>query len=179
MSIYLPIAQMSVSIVTLLAMGCAVGFLSGMFGVGGGFIMTPLLIFLGIPPAVAVGTGSAQIVASSLSAALVQYRRGTVDVRMGCVLLAGGLCGTVLGVEVVSILRRSGQLDLVVALAYVTFLSTIGTMMLLESTMAIRKVKPMRGQKTLTAGLVLLNKSVPGCRQGPTLRLAPPRKERP
>jgi uncharacterized protein len=141
MSIYLPIAQMSVSIFTLLAAGCAVGFLSGLFGVGGGFIMTPLLILMGIPPAVAVGTGSAQIVAASLSGALAQYRRNNVDVTMGLVLLAGGLLGTVLGVQTVAILRRSGQFDQVVALAYVTFLGTIGTLMLLESLTAIRKIK--------------------------------------
>ena len=141
MSIYLPIAQMSVSIFTLLAAGCAVGFLSGLFGVGGGFIMTPLLIFMGIPPAVAVGTGSAQIVAASLSGALAQYRRNNVDVTMGLVLLAGGLVGMVLGVQTVSILRRSGQFDQVVALAYVTFLGTIGTLMLLESLTSIRKIE--------------------------------------
>ena len=147
MSIYLPIAQMSVSILTLLAMGCAVGFLSGLFGVGGGFIMTPLLIFMGIPPAVAVGTGSAQIVASSLSGALAQYRRSNVDVPMGLVLLSGGLLGTVLGVQAVSVLRRWGQFDLVVALAYVTFLGIIGTLMLLESIATIRKIK-RDGKKT-------------------------------
>jgi uncharacterized protein len=141
MHLYLPIAEMSVNIWLLLGMGCAVGFLSGMFGVGGGFMITPLLIVLGIPPAVAVGTGSAQVVASSVSGAVAQYRRGNVDVKMGLVLLAGGLVGTVIGVEVVRILRRAGQFDLFVALAYVTFLGAIGSLMLLESIASMRKVK--------------------------------------
>jgi uncharacterized protein len=141
MNLYLPIAEMSVNVWLLLSMGAAVGFLSGLFGVGGGFIMTPLLMFLGIPPAVAVGTGSAQIVASSVSGAVAQYRRRNVDVTMGLVLLAGGLFGTVIGVEVVRILRRLGQFDLFVALAYVVFLGSIGTLMLLESLAAIRKHK--------------------------------------
>lgn len=147
MSLYLPIAEMSVDVTLLIAMGLAVGFLSGLFGVGGGFIMTPLLIFLGIPPAVAVGTGSAQIVASSVSGALAQYRRGNVDVTMGMVLLGGGLAGTVVGVETVRILRKLGQFDLVVLLAYVTFLGAVGTLMLAESITAIRKVRKT-GQAT-------------------------------
>jgi uncharacterized protein len=147
MYLYLPIAEMSVNVTLLLGMGFAVGFLSGLFGVGGGFMMTPLLIFLGIPPAVAVGTGSAQIVASSVSGAIAQYRRGNVDIKMGLVLLAGGLVGTVIGVEVVRILRRLGQFDLFVALAYVTFLGTIGTLMLIESINALRKAQ--RGIKPL------------------------------
>jgi uncharacterized protein len=141
MTLYLPIAEMSVNVWLLLAMGGAVGFLSGLLGVGGGFIMTPLLIFLGIPPAVAVGTGSAQIVASSVSGALAQYRRGNVDVTMGLVLLAGGLAGTYVGVETVRILRKVGQFDLAVSLAYVTFLGAIGTLMLIESIAAMRTAK--------------------------------------
>jgi uncharacterized protein len=147
MYLYLPIAEMSVNVALLLGMGFALGFLSGLFGVGGGFMMTPLLIFLGIPPAVAVGTGSAQIVASSVSGAIAQYRRGNVDIKMGLVLLAGGLVGTFIGVEVVRILRRLGQFDLFVALAYVTFLGTIGTLMLLESITSLRKAR--RGIKPL------------------------------
>lgn len=141
MNLYLPIAEMSLNIWLLIGMGAAVGFLSGLFGVGGGFIMTPLLIFIGIPPAVAVGTGSAQIVASSLSGAVAQYRRGNVDIRMGLVLIAGGLAGTIIGVDVVRILRRLGQFDLVVALGYVTFLGIIGTLMLIESSTTIVKVQ--------------------------------------
>lgn len=141
MNLYLPIAEMSINVWLLIGMGAAVGFLSGLFGVGGGFIITPLLIFIGIPPAVAVGTASAQLVASSMSGAIAQYRRGNVDVKMGMVLLSGGLVGTLIGVNVVRILRRLGQFDLVVALAYVTFLGAIGTLMLIESTATIRTVK--------------------------------------
>jgi uncharacterized protein len=151
MTIYLPIAEMSASILTLLGMGLAVGFLSGLFGVGGGFIMTPLLIFLGIPPVVAVGTGSAQIVASSVTGARAQFRRGNVDITMGMVLLGGGLVGTLLGVETVRILRRSGHFDQVVGLMYVTFLGTVGTLMMLESVAAIRKVQRHGRSKTRRA----------------------------
>jgi uncharacterized protein len=147
MNLYLPIAEMSVNLWLLIGMGAAVGFLSGLFGVGGGFIITPLLIFLGIPPAVAVGTGSAQIVATSVSGAVAQYRRGNVDVTLGIVLLAGGLAGTLLGVQMVRVLRRIGQFDLVVSLAYVMFLGGIGTLMLLESVSAIRKAR--RGGRPL------------------------------
>jgi uncharacterized protein len=151
MTVYLPIAEMSLNVWLLLAMGAAVGFHSGLFGVGGGFIMTPLLIFLGIPPAVAVGTSSAQIVASSVSGAIAQYRRANVDVKMGLVLIAGGLVGTAIGVQAVRILRRLGQFDLVIALAYVTFLGAIGMLMLLESSAAIRSSrdgKPKRRGRT-------------------------------
>lgn len=141
MNLYLPIAEMSLNIWLLLGLGGAVGFLSGLVGVGGGFVMTPLLIFLGIPPAVAVGTGSAQVVASSVSGALAQYRRGNVDIKMGMVLLSGGFAGTLIGVEVVRILRRMGQFDLFVGLAYVTLLGAVGMLMLAESISSIRKVR--------------------------------------
>lgn len=140
-NLYLPIAEMSVNIWLLLGMGAAVGFLSGLVGVGGGFMLTPLLIFLGIPPAVAVGTGSAQVVASSVSGALAQYRRGNVDIKMGLVLLGGGLGGTLIGVEVVRILRRMGHFDLVVSLCFVTLLGSVGVLMLAESLAAIRKTR--------------------------------------
>ncbi|MBN8911315.1 MAG: sulfite exporter TauE/SafE family protein [Rhizobiales bacterium] len=144
MHIYLPIAEMSANVLLFLGMGCAVGFLSGMFGVGGGFLMTPLLIFSGIPSAVAVGTGAAQIVASSVSGAIAQYRRNNVDIKMGLVLLAGGVVGSVIGVKMVRILRLAGQFDLFVALAYVTFLGVIGALMLIESIGAIQAAR--RGQ---------------------------------
>lgn len=145
MHIYLPIAEMSANVLLFLGMGCAVGFLSGMFGVGGGFLMTPLLIFSGIPSAVAVGTGAAQIVASSVSGAIAQYRRNNVDIKMGLVLLAGGVVGSVIGVKMVRILRLAGQFDLFVALAYVTFLGVIGTLMLIES---LNAIKAARGGQT-------------------------------
>jgi uncharacterized membrane protein YfcA len=141
MHIYLPIAEMSANVLLFLGMGCAVGFLSGMFGVGGGFLMTPLLIFSGIPSAVAVGTGAAQVVASSVSGAIAQYRRNNVDIKMGLVLLAGGVLGSVIGVKMVRILRLAGQFDLFVALAYVTFLGVIGTLMLIESLNAIQAAR--------------------------------------
>ncbi len=150
MHFYLPIAEMSANIFIFLGMGGAVGFLSGMFGVGGGFLMTPLLIFTGIPPAVAVGTEAAQIVASSVSGAIAQWRRRNVDFKMGSVLLAGGLVGSVIGVQLVKGLRAIGQFDLVVALSYVTFLGIIGTLMMIESINAIRKSrsgKPSGGRR--------------------------------
>ncbi len=144
MTLYLPIAEMSANIFLFLGMGAAVGFLSGMFGVGGGFLMTPLLIFSGIPAAVAVGTEAAQIVASSISGAVAQYRRKNVDVKMGMVLLAGGIVGSLIGVQVVKILRQAGQFELFVSLSYVTFLGVIGTLMLIESVNTIRQVKAGR-----------------------------------
>lgn len=151
MHVYLPIAEMSVNVLIFLGLGAAVGFLSGMFGVGGGFLLTPLLIFLGIPPAVAVGTGTAHIVASSVSGAVAQYKRNNVDVKMGLVMLFGGLVGSYIGVDVVRILRRAGQFDLMVSLSYVTFLGVIGTLMMIESLNAWRQLqlgKPLRTRKS-------------------------------
>lgn len=141
MNFYLPIAEMSVNIFVFLGMGGAVGFLSGMFGIGGGFLMTPLLIFSGVPAAVAVGTEAAQIVASSVSGAIAQWRRKNVDFKMGTVLLVGGLGGSLLGVEVVKLLRQIGQFEFFVSLAYVTFLGIIGMLMLMESASTIRKTR--------------------------------------
>jgi uncharacterized protein len=141
MNIYLPIAEMSANVFVFLGMGGAVGFLSGLFGVGGGFLMTPLLIFSGVPPAVAVGTEAAQIVASSVSGAIAQYRRKNVDVKLGVVLLLGGILGSAIGVETVAILRRVGQFDLFISLSYVAFLGIIGTLMLIESINTMREVK--------------------------------------
>ena len=139
MHVYLPIAEMSVNVLVYLALGGAIGFLSGLFGVGGGFLLTPLLIFLGIPPAVAVATGAAQIVASSVSGAVTQYRRNNVDVKMGLVMLSGGMAGTFIGVEAVRLLRRAGLFDLAISLSYVTFLGVIGTLMMIESINAWRR----------------------------------------
>ncbi len=137
--IYLPIAELSMNLLMLLGMGGAVGFLSGMFGVGGGFLMTPLLIFSGIPPAVAVATEANQIVASSVSGSLAQWRRNNVDIKMGTVLLIGGVIGAVFGVQLVKLLRQAGQVDLIISLSYVTFLGIIGSLMLIESLRAIRR----------------------------------------
>ncbi|MCH9806121.1 MAG: sulfite exporter TauE/SafE family protein [Alphaproteobacteria bacterium] len=141
MNLYLPIAEMPVNVLVFLGMGGAVGFLSGMFGVGGGFLMTPLLIFSGIPPAVAIGTEAAQIVASSVSGAIAQYQRRNVDIKMGIVLLVGGIVGSVVGVQLVKELRQLGQFELFVSLAYVIFLGIIGTLMMIESLNTIRKVR--------------------------------------
>ena len=139
MQIYLPIAEVSVNAFLLLGLGGIVGILSGMFGVGGGFLMTPLLFFIGIPPAVAVATEANQIVASSFSGVLAHLRRKTVDLRMGTVLLIGGLAGAALGVVVFNYLKSLGQVDLLVKLCYVVFLGIIGTLMFIESLNAIRK----------------------------------------
>lgn len=143
MQIYLPIAEISLDVFLLLGMGAGVGFLSGLFGVGGGFLMTPLLIFTGIPPAVAVATEANQVVAASVSGALAHWRRGNVDFKMGAVLLVGGLAGSVFGVWLYSMLRSLGQLELAIALCYVVFLGIIGFLMLIESGRAIlRKRRP-------------------------------------
>ncbi len=144
MNFYLPIAEMSVNIFVFLGMGGAVGFLSGLFGVGGGFLMTPLLIFSGVPPVVAVGTEAAQIVASSVSGAIAQYQRKNVDVKMGGVLLFGGVLGSLIGVQTVKLLRAAGQFDLFVSLSYVTFLGIIGVLMMIESVNTIQKTRAGR-----------------------------------
>ena len=141
MNIYLPIAELSVNIFVFLGLGGAVGFLSGMFGVGGGFLMTPLLIFTGIPPAVAVASEANQIVASSVSGVIAQWRRRSVDLKMGTVLLAGGVVGAAVGVWLFRILRSLGQIDLVISLSYVVFLGIIGSMMLNEALRTMRLSK--------------------------------------
>ncbi|MBB4288352.1 hypothetical protein GGE16_000368 [Rhizobium leguminosarum] len=127
------------NIFIILGMGAAVGFLSGMFGVGGGFLITPLLIFYNIPPVVAVATGANQVVASSISGAITHFRRGTLDVKLGTVLLIGGLSGATVGIWIFSLLRAIGQLDLIISLMYVIFLGTVGGLMLLESINAMRR----------------------------------------
>lgn len=133
MQLYLPIAEVSVNAFLILGLGGIVGFLSGMFGVGGGFLITPLLFFIGVPPAVAVATGANQVVASSISGVLAQLRRKGVDFAMGGVLLAGGVVGSAIGVWVFGIMTRLGQIDLFVQLSYVIFLGLIGAMMFQES----------------------------------------------
>ncbi|AGT10327.1 sulfite exporter TauE/SafE family protein [Paracoccus aminophilus] len=138
MQIYLPIAEVVVNSLTLVGLGGIVGVMSGLFGVGGGFLITPLLFFIGIPPAIAVATGANQVVASSFSGVLAHLKRKTVDFRMGWVLLAGGLVGSSIGVMIFNFLARLGQVDLVVQLCYVVFLGLIGTLMFKESLSAIR-----------------------------------------
>ena len=148
MQIYLPIAEVSVNIFLLIGLGGLVGVLSGLFGVGGGFLMTPLLFFIGIPPAVAVATEANQIVASSFSGALAHFRRKTLDIKMGWFLVAGGLIGSAFGVQIFKILRDLGQVELLVKLCYVLFLGIIGSLMLWESIRAIvrnnRKAPPVK-----------------------------------
>ena len=149
MYIYLPIAEVSMHIGIIIGLGGGVGFLSGLFGVGGGFLMTPLLIFFGIPPAVAVSTEANQIVASSVSGVLAHMRRGNVDFKMGGILMAGGVIGSSLGVALFSFLRSIGQIDLVIQLSYVVFLGIIGSLMLTESVRTIirsRKPGAVRGK---------------------------------
>lgn len=133
MSLYFPIAEMSLNILLLFAMGGGVGFLSGMFGIGGGFLMTPLLIFTGVPPAVAVATEANQITASSVSGALAHFRRGGIDFKMGGILIVGGGVGAFIGAEIFAYLKSAGQVDILISLSYVFFLGIIGALMFWES----------------------------------------------
>jgi uncharacterized protein len=160
--IYLPIADLPVNIFLILAMGLAVGFISGMFGIGGGFLMTPLLIFLGISPAVAVASVTGHISASSFSGAISYWRRRAVDLALAFVLLAGGLIGTVSGVWLFTLLRAIGQLDITIGISYVLLLGIVGTLMVTESVRAImraRQGKPVElrrpGSHTWIHGLPL------------------------
>lgn len=152
MQLYLPIAEVSVNAFALLGLGGIVGLLSGMFGVGGGFLITPLLMFIGVPSTVAVATGANQVVASSVSGVLAHLRRRTVDFRMGWVLLSGGMLGAAAGIWVFDLLRRAGQVDLLVQLSYVLFLGLIGALMFQESLRALRRAgrpgaKPRRAHQ--------------------------------
>jgi len=132
MYLYLPIAEVSVNLFVIFGMGGVVGILSGMFGVGGGFLMTPLLIFYGIPPIVAVATEANQIVASSISGAFAHWRRKAVDFKMGTVLLMGGIIGSFIGIELFVFLKNLGQIDLIISLSYVILLGSIGTLIFIE-----------------------------------------------
>src|SRR6266704_268893 len=126
MQIYLPIAELSINIFLLLGIGGGIGFLSGLFGVGGGFLLTPLLIFIGVPPAVAVASSANQLVGASVSGVLAHWKRGNVDFKMGGVLLVGGFLGSLLGVWLFGFLRRLGQIELVISICYVLLLGTLG-----------------------------------------------------
>jgi uncharacterized membrane protein YfcA len=136
-NIYLPIAGLSVNILALLALGGGVGFLSGLFGVGGGFLLTPLLIFLGVPSAVAVASGANQVVGASVSGVIAHWRRKNVDVKMGCMLVVGGLIGSSAGVQLFAWLQSTGQVDLVINICYVLFLGFVGSTMLIEGVRAV------------------------------------------
>jgi hypothetical protein len=152
MELYLPVAELSVNWAMILAMGAAVGFLSGMFGVGGGFLMTPLLVFYGIPPGIAVATQASHITASSLSGALAQWRRQGVDFKMGAMLLAGGFIGSAVGVYIFRILQQLGQIELVVTASYVVLLGSIGGLMLNESIRTIRNARSGRTAAAVRTG---------------------------
>lgn len=150
MHVYLPIAEISVNFIYLVGLGAAVGMMSGIFGVGGGFLMTPMLIFMGIPAPVAVGTEANQIVASSVSGALAHFKRGNVDLTMGAMLLIGGIIGSTFGVWLFKLLSALGQIDMVIRLAYVVFLGIIGSLMMIESIKAIRRTaSPAGGRRKL------------------------------
>jgi hypothetical protein len=154
MQVYLPIAEMSVDAALLIGIGLGVGWLSGLFGVGGGFLLTPLLILIGIPSPVAVASGANQTLGASVSGLIAQWRRGNVDFRMGAVLLAGGLAGSAAGVQLFAFLRRIGQVDLAVALFYVIVLGSVGALMVNESVRAIlrrRQARPRRLHEHLWA----------------------------
>ena len=138
---YLPIAEMSVNWVFLIGLGLSVGFLSGLFGVGGGFLLTPLLVFYGIPSTVAVGTTLSHIAASSVSGALTQWRRRAIDFKMAAIMLAGGLAGTLIGIWLFAYMRAQGQMDLIVSLSYVLLLGTVGFIMLKESLDTLRAAR--------------------------------------
>ena len=144
MELYLPVAEMSVSWIVMIALGAGVGFLSGLFGVGGGFLMTPLLVFYGIPSTVAVATTLSHVTASSMSGALAQWRKRLIDFRMAGVMLVGGLAGTMAGVWLVALMRRQGQMDLIVALSYVLMLGSIGFIMLRESLATLKAYRSGR-----------------------------------
>jgi uncharacterized membrane protein YfcA len=140
MDIYLPIAEVSLDIFVLLGLGAAVGFLAGVFGVGGGFLLTPLLIFIGVPPTVAVASSANQLVGASVSGVLAHWRRGNVDFKMGYVLLVGGLIGSLLGVWIFTLLKRLGQIELTISICYVLLLGALGFLMMIESIRALLRL---------------------------------------
>ncbi len=148
MQLFLPIADIPVNVFLILAMGAAVGFVSGMFGIGGGFLMTPLLIFVGISPGVAVASVSSHMAASSFSGALSYWRKRAIDPALSAVLVCGGVVGTAFGVWIFALLRSVGQLDLIIALSYVVLLTTVGTLMFLEGARAILRAR--RGNTAIT-----------------------------
>jgi len=149
MQIYLPVAEISLNVFLLVGLGGLIGILSGMFGVGGGFLMTPLLMFIGVPPPVAVGTQANSVIATSLSGVLAHWARGNVDFKMGTVLLVGGFLGSTAGVGIFSWLESLGQIELAIQLIYVVTLGTVGTLMFLESSRAMlrrRRALPSRSK---------------------------------
>jgi uncharacterized membrane protein YfcA len=151
MDIYLPIAGQSVNALFIVVLGFVVGLLSGMFGVGGGFLTTPLLIFYGIPPTVAVASAATQITGASVSGAMVHMRRGGVDLKMAAVTIVGGLAGSVVGAALFRGLQSTGQIDVVIGLLYVLILGSIGTLMLKDALVALGYVIPKTSNQPTTA----------------------------
>lgn len=141
MQIYLPVAEIPVNVIVILMLGLATGFLAGMFGIGGGFLATPLLMFIGIPPAIAVSTSTNQIIASSVSGLFAHLRKGNVDIKMGLVLVVGGFIGSTFGVSIFKLLQKTGQIDIVIAIIYVVFLGSISVTMLKDSIKTLIKNK--------------------------------------
>lgn len=161
MQIYLPVAELSLNVLLLVSIGLAIGFLSGMFGIGGGFIMTPLLIFLGVPAGVAVGTGASQVVASSVSSAVGHWRRNNIDMQMAGLLIVGGFTGAIVGVQLLAVLKALGQLEFFVSLMYVLLLGVVGGLMLIEAVRTLRAsgaaaaTRRKAGQHTWLEGMPL------------------------
>jgi uncharacterized membrane protein YfcA len=151
MEIYLPIAGMSINVFLILGVGSMVGFLSGLFGVGGGFLLTPLMMMIGIPPAVAAASDSNQIVAAASSGAFAHWRLGNVDFKMGLVILAGGILGGTIGVQLVKILRAMGNFEFVMTVTYVLMLGLVGGAMFVESWRTIRRSKGSTAEAAMAA----------------------------
>jgi uncharacterized membrane protein YfcA len=141
MDIYLPVAEMAVSLNTIIGLGVTVGILSSVFGVGGGFLATPFLVFLGVPASFAVGTQAVQLISTSLSGVIGHWRKGNVDFKLGSVMLAGSFTGTILGILIFKLLQYTGHIDVVINALYVLLLGAVGGMMLYESFSAILKKK--------------------------------------
>jgi uncharacterized membrane protein YfcA len=141
MQIYLPIAEIPVNIILVLLLGLVTGFMAGMFGIGGGFLATPLLMFIGIPPAIAVSTSTNQIIASSVSGLLAHLRKNSVDIKMGLFLVAGGFLGSSLGVSIFKLLQKTGHIDIVIAIVYVIFLGSISITMLIDGAKTLMEKK--------------------------------------
>jgi uncharacterized protein len=139
--LYLPIAEMPINVLLILAMSMGVGFISGIFGIGGGFLMTPLLIFSGVPASVAVATSAAQVTASGSSSALSAWRKTLIDPKLASLLVGGGFIGTIIGIALFNMLRRLGQLDFVITLSYIALLGTVGTLTLLEGARSLRAAR--------------------------------------
>jgi uncharacterized protein len=159
--LYLPIAGNSVNILWIFMMGGFVGLLSGIFGVGGGFLMTPLLIMVGIPPTVAAASDSNQIVGASTSGTLAHYRLGNVDFKMGIILLIGGVVGGTLGVQLIKVLRHMGNADFLIQITYVIMLGFVGTYMFIESLQGLRGAAPAAASTGKESGYARLVKRLP------------------